>query len=122
MNSEEMERAIQFILQQQAQFWASVQSLEGIVRDHTAQIGQLTSRVDQLTSRVDQLTGHVGQLAGHVGNLTDLVMRLGSIVEEQGRRSDERLDLLAESQRRTDERLNTLINVVERYFSNGRKQ
>ncbi len=101
MTSEEMEKAIQFILQQQAQFWTSLKSLEGIVRDHTAQIGQLTGRVDELAG---------------------LVLRLGRIVEEQGRSTDEHFNLLAESQRRTDERLNTLINVVERYFSNGHKQ
>jgi uncharacterized protein YoxC len=101
MTNEELEKAIQFILQQQAQFWTSLQSLEGIVRDHSAQIGQLTHRVDDLT-------GRVGELAGHVGELDNLVLRLGRIVEEQGRR--------------TDERLNVLIEVVERYFSNGHKQ
>ncbi len=50
------------------------------------------------------------------------------IIEDLGRRTDERINLLVESQRRTDERLgdlteklNTLVNVVERYFSNGHK-
>ena len=89
MTNEEVERAIQFILQQQAQFWTSVQSLEGavrslegIARDHTVQIGQLT----------------------------DLVLRLGRIVEEQGLRFEKRMD-------RTDQRLDTLIATVDRYIS-----
>lgn len=32
---------------------------------------------------------------------------------------DEKLIALADAQKETDERLNTLIGVVERYFSNG---
>ena len=62
-----------------------------------------------------------------IEQLTDLVMRLGRVVEEQGRQTDGhfvRLDAalrsLAESQQRTDERLNALFMVVERYFSHGR--
>jgi len=62
-----------------------------------------------------------------IEQLTDLVMRLGRVVEEQGRQTDKRFDGvdaalrdLAESQRRSDERLNTLVTVVERYFSNDR--
>ena len=62
-----------------------------------------------------------------IEQLTDLVMRLGRVVEEQGRQTDERFERLdaallnlAESQQRTDERLSALIIVVERYFSNGR--
>ena len=35
-------------------------------------------------------------------------------------RTDEQFRALAESQRHTDERLSALINVVDRYFSNGR--
>lgn len=92
MNSEEMERAIQFILQQQAQFWAAVESLKEVTREHSNQRGRLGDRIDQLT--------------GHVGGLTDLVMRLGRIIEEQGRRMD-----------RTDEHLNALIATVDRYIS-----
>ena len=84
----------------------------------------------------EQIAEHSKQIAEHsrqIGQVTDLVLRLGRVVEEQGRRMDEQgrrmeeqdrmLDekfaLLAESQKRTDERLSALINVVERYFSNG---
>ncbi len=63
----------------------------------------------------------------NMAELTDLTLRIGRIVEEQGRRSeasgretDERIRALAEAQMRTEDRLNTVINVVERYFSNGR--
>ena len=47
-----------------------------------------------------------------VGQVTDLLLRTGRIVEELELRNDER-------SKRLDERLNILIEVVERYFSNG---
>ena len=47
-----------------------------------------------------------------VGQVTDLLLRTGRIVEELELRNDER-------SKRLDERLNILIDVVERYFSNG---
>lgn len=43
-------------------------------------------------------------------------------LDDLGRKTDERINALAESQERTDERLNALINVVERYYSNGKKE
>ncbi len=108
MTNEELERAIQFILQQQAQFWTSVQSLEGVVRNHTTQIVHLT----------DVASRHDTQIV----NLIDVVSSLARIVEEQGQR-------MVEQGRRTDEhlsdlagKLNTLVDVVERHFSNGHTQ
>ena len=97
-------------------------------------------RFERIEAQLDFLAGHVVQMstsletvrvsleslrdvvARHdtqIVQLTDVVVSLARIVEEQGRRTDERLNLLADAQRRTDERPNTLINVVERYFSNG---
>ena len=99
MTGEEMERAIQFILQQQAQFWASLQSLEQVVRNHTTQIGEHSAQIAELTARM-------GGLTTQVAGVTDLVLRLGRIVERQ----EERMD-------RADERLNAFIAIVERYIS-----
>ncbi|HYK88410.1 MAG TPA: hypothetical protein VE398_06550 [Acidobacteriota bacterium] len=71
----------------------------------------------QHDARMAEISGQLAVNSGQIGQLSDLTLRIGRIVEEQARR----MDALAESQRRTDERLNTLINVVERYFSNGHK-
>ena len=60
---------------------------------------------------------HDAQIGKHdeqIGKLADVVASLARIFEEQGRRTDERLSLLPD-------RLNTLINMVERYFSDGHK-
>ena len=97
---EHIERQFEFLAAHQAQLSASLETLRDSVARHDVQIVQLA----------------------------DVVVNLTHIVEEQGRRMDEGFARLTEAQlrtdqqgRRTDERLNTLINVVERYFSNGRK-
>ena len=97
---ERIERQLEFLATHQAQLSASLETLRDSVARHDVQIVQLA----------------------------DVVVNLTHIVEEQGRRMDEGFARLTEAQlrtdqqgRRTDERLNALINVVERYFSNGRK-
>jgi chromosome segregation ATPase len=114
---ERIERTLEFLTANQTQHDARN-------AEHSKQIGQLTDQLGLLTSRVGQLTSDVAQL-------TDVSWRLATILEEQThineaqqRRADEfdpRLRILLESQARTDQRLNTLINVVERYFSDGRQ-
>ena len=101
-----IDRQLEFLANHQAHLSADIQGLWEIVSKHSAQI-------DKHTAQIEQHTSQIGQIA-------DLVLRIGRIVEEQGRRTDERIERLAEAQGRTDERLNTLISVVERYFSNGR--
>ena len=49
-----------------------------------------------------------------IGRVTDVLMRTERIVEQMALRNDE-------SSKRLDERLNTLIEVVERYFSKGHR-
>lgn len=104
---ERIERQLEFLATHQAQLSVSLETLRDVVARHDSQIV----------------------------HLTDVVVSLAHIVEEQGRRfeqqgqrMDEGFARLTEAQRRTDEqgrrtdeRLNALINVVERYFSNGRK-
>lgn len=92
-----------------------------------AQLGFLASQVAQTSASLETVRLSLESLRDvavrhdtQIVQLTDVVVSLARIVEEQGRRTDERLNLVAEFQRHTDERLNTLINVVERYFSNGR--
>ena len=97
---ERIERQLEFLATNQAQLSASVETLRDVASRHDDQIAENFTQI---------------------GSLRDLLLRLGRIVEEQGRRMDEGFARLTEAQQRTDERLNTLINVVERYFSNGHK-
>ncbi|MGI9108072.1 MAG: hypothetical protein ACR2G4_17730 [Pyrinomonadaceae bacterium] len=120
MAAEEMQRTMQFILEQQAQL--------------TVSMGQLTEKVDQLSGTVDQLSNTVGRLSNTVGRLSDTVGRLSDKVDRtaDGINSllaiaeihdreiaalGESLSAVDERGRQTDERLNALINTVERYIS-----
>jgi methyl-accepting chemotaxis protein len=93
---ERIERQIEFLAANQAQ--------------HDTRMAEISSRLAENSRQITENSANIGQL-------TDLTLRIGRIVEEQARRMDE----LAASQQRTDECLNTLIHVVERFFSNGHK-
>lgn len=109
MTSEEMQKAIEFILNHQAQL--------------TATVGQLSEKVDQLSGTVDQLSGTVGQLSGTVGRLSEKVDRTADSVNALlaiAEIHEREITAVGEAQSRTDERLNALITTVERYISEGR--
>ena len=92
MSDEEMNKKMEFIVEQQAQFAADIQ----VAREIQAQDAKL------------------------LRNLSDAVMMVvglvGSLTEAQGR-TDDRLNMLAQAQTRTEERLNVFLDVVERYIS-----
>lgn len=92
MSNEEMDKKMEFIIEQQAQFAADIQ----VAREIQAQDAKL----------LRNLSDAVMMVVGLVGTLT----------EAQGR-TDDRINLLAQAQTRTEERLNLFINVVERYIS-----
>lgn len=104
--SERIDRQLEFLANSQAHL--------------TAGLDRLTAHVDRLTADVEGLKEIAVTHTTQIGQLEDLMLRLGRIVEEQGRRTEESLIRLASAQQQTDARLNTLIAVVERYFSNGR--
>jgi hypothetical protein len=53
-------------------------------------------------------------------DITKLVGAIGALIDH-GMQTDRRIDELAVRGKETDARLNTLISVVERYYSNGQK-
>ncbi|HYX72992.1 MAG TPA: hypothetical protein VE732_09480 [Nitrososphaera sp.] len=92
MTNEEIEKTMQFILQQQAEFTSNFQKIEEARERDSARIKQLEESFRLLV-----------QLARNHDE------RLVSLAEAQLRTSEQ----LAE----TDERLNSLISVVERYIT-----
>ncbi len=94
---ERFEKTREFLLQQQAQFRASLQAQR--------------EEFDRRTERHD---------AEHA-ELTGLIARIARVVDVGFKRHEEAHREFEEQQRKTDERLNVLINVVERYFSNGQR-
>lgn len=109
MSDEEMQRTMEFIVEQQAKFAVNIQKLE------EAQ-ARAELRTGELEGAMVAVVNLVGQLAEGQERLTEGHERL----TEGQSRADARLAELAEAQKRTDERLNAFILVVERYITNGR--
>jgi ABC-type transporter Mla subunit MlaD len=109
MTREEMEKTMEFILEQQAQT--------------TATIGRLSDRVDALSEKVERNADGIKALlaiteiqAAEMSDLRESTRDLARSIQAldgRQRESDER-------GRRADERLNALINIVERHISEGR--
>jgi len=103
MANEQFERHMQFIVEQQAQFSADILELKETQKLE----GQLWRE------KYDNLTDAITTIVGMVGKLTESQARLFAAQE----RTDDQLSELTNKQAETDDRLNTLIGVVERYFS-----
>src|SRR6266516_7522183 len=102
MTNDEMQKTMQFILEQQAQTSLNLQKLE-----------EAHSKAE---SRISRLEGAVVGVVNLIDRLTNAQERTDASVNELATRMNE----LADSQKRTDDRLNILINSVERYISEGR--
>ena len=145
MSNEEMDKKMEFIVEQQAQFAADMK----VLREAQAQDGDLLKdQYWKLSEAVITVVGLVGSLTQAQSRADDRIIeltqaqahtddRINVLVQAQTRtdesfnlltqaqtRTDERINLLADScnllaqaQTRTDERLNIFINVVERHIS-----
>jgi septal ring factor EnvC (AmiA/AmiB activator) len=137
MTDEQMQKTIEFILEQQAQFAADVgQIQENIKHLTTAQTNLAVAQsrteatVDRLAAQVERTEATVGRLAAQVERTEATVGRLATQVERteatvgrlatqveinalQQAHINEVIAVIADSQQRTDERLNKLIDIVE---------
>jgi hypothetical protein len=99
MSPEDMQRTMQFLLNQQAQFAADSATLQ-------ARFAELTTKTDRLADGIMGLTG----IVGHV------VRGLDGLAEGQ-RRTDEQLRETAQSLKETDARLTAHIGTVESHLN-----
>jgi chromosome segregation ATPase len=113
MTNEEMEKTMQFILEQQAQFTANFQRVELAREKDSARITRLEESFQLLVRLAES----------HDERLVTLDKRLVTLAEAQIRASeqiaaiDKQIAAMNERTAETDERLNALIAVVERYIS-----
>lgn len=117
MSEEEINRKLEFIIEQQAQFVADIHSLREV---QAADSAFMRESYRTLTGAVTTIVDLVGKLA-QAQERTDA--RLAELAVAQAR-TDAKVAELAEAQARTDKRLaqtdehlNIFINVVERYIS-----
>lgn len=106
MTNEEIQKRIEFIIEQQAQFAADIQQL----RETQAADSKI------MKEKHNSLTEALTTVVGMIGKLSAAQERTDANVAELA----EKMITLADAQANTDERLNMLIGMVERYFSDGR--
>ena len=119
MSPEEMQRTMQFLLAQQAQFAADFERLSIKVDGLADKVTGVTDAVARLTTVAGHTLAAVGDVAGTVERLGGTVERLGGTVErlrDSERRADSRLIELAEQGKATDARLSALIDLFERHL------
>jgi hypothetical protein len=119
MSPEEMQRTMQFLLQQQAQFAADLakQQVEG--ERLSERLTRLAGVVEGLTESVGGLTQTVGGVTEMVGGLTGIVGQLAASQErtqQQCRESDSRQGELGDYIRTVETHLNLLIEMFERHL------
>jgi|ERR1041384_486784 uncharacterized membrane-anchored protein YhcB (DUF1043 family) len=116
MTNEEMERAMQFIITQQAQFAANQQQLDGRVtrlETHVADIAQSVATIAQALAVATQ------RIADNAQQIADNARRIADLTRQQ-EHMNEVVAAMYDAQRHTEEKLDAFIGVLERYISEGR--
>ncbi len=113
MSNEEFERRMEFIIEQQAQFASDMQQL----REAQAHTEQVLSQTGEAVARTGEV---VAQTVEAMAQSSDVVLRLAQGTLDRFDDVDAKINVLVDSQIRTDENLQSLIAVVDRYFSGGR--
>ncbi|HEV8129892.1 MAG TPA: hypothetical protein VGQ81_01470 [Acidobacteriota bacterium] len=111
---EKVQRQLEFLADQQAQFFASIQAHQVEIERHTEQIGELR---DFLLKSARAMDNFARQTNGQFTRVAETQMRTEERFRETDKRfreTDERFDARI---KRLDVRLNVLIDVVERHFS-----
>jgi hypothetical protein len=118
MTPEDMRRAMQFLLNQQAQFAADLtrhreEFAADLVRQREESVADLARHREQFNGNIDKLSAKTDVIADGLIGLTGLVGRIGDAVDRLAAvqlRTDERL-------RETDARLTTHIEHVESHLN-----
>jgi hypothetical protein len=128
MTNEEIQKTMEFILQQQAQFTVNIQRLEETLGVNIQRLEEtlgvniqrleetLGVNIQRLEETQERTARQVSEIAAAQAQMYQSQTHMNNVVAEMAdaqARTDERLS-------ETDERLNNLINIVERYISERR--
>ena len=106
MTNEEMQRAMDFIIEMEATSSAKIDALTEAQKEAHKQAEDRWKRADERWARTEE-------------GIRDL-LSIAELSEREIPANTQQILSLGESTRATDERLNALINVVEQQISNGR--
>ena len=99
MDDEKLEKTIEFILNNQAQFTVDIQKLQEANKDAEKRVSILERATVNFFNALTETNKNIGLVAEKVDLITDKV------------------DKLADFQKETDERLNAVILMAEKFFS-----
>ncbi|MGB9178700.1 MAG: hypothetical protein WCB68_05575 [Pyrinomonadaceae bacterium] len=109
MTNEEMQKILEFVVEQQAQFAVNLQKLaEAQTRTE--------NNVSELTKDVSELAKAQAQTARAQQHLSEVIAAMAEAQERMAKAQEHTDGKIAE----TDDCLNALINTVERYISERR--
>jgi len=114
MTNDELDRRIEFIIEQQAQFSADIEVMREV---HAADTKLLKEESKLVKEQIRGLNDAVTAVVGMVGRLSIAQEGTEDKAAELRAHADRRFAELAEAQARTEERLNVFIDVVERHLS-----
>jgi maltodextrin utilization protein YvdJ len=129
MSPEEMQRTMQFVLQQQAQFVADSAASQVWFDEWNKTI---SGKTDQLATGLIGLTAIVGQVVDSVSHIAEAQMRTTEAqmrtdeqlmrTDEQLKQTDEQLKQTDEQLQRTESHLNVVIQMFERHLREAHGQ
>lgn len=106
MTYEEMQKTMQFILEQQAQLTVSQQQAE--------------ERVSRLETNMAEMSRGMGERVSRLEtNMADMSLAVSEMVRTQTH-MNEVVAVMVETHRHTEKRLDAFMGVLERYISEGR--
>ena len=108
--NERIERQLEFLAASQAQHDVRMAEISKNIVEITKTNAAITRTNAEIAQRTEENSRQISENTSQIGQLGQLTLTIGRIVEQQAHRMDD-----------LTERLSALINVVERYFSNGRK-
>ncbi len=106
MDEEKINKTIEILLQNQAQFYANLQMMQDTNKDAETRISVLERATVNLYNATTKTNETIGKLADVVGELAG------------------KIDKLADARKETEERLNAVIFMVEKFLGsqNGKSE
>ena len=105
MTNEELERAMNFIVDMEAKSSAKIDALAEAQKESQKEANERWKRADERWDRTEESIR--------------ALLAIAELHEREVQANTQQILNLGDATRATDERLNTLINVVERQMSNG---
>lgn len=133
MDENKMQRQMEFIVEQQAQFAAKIGQLEDGLARQSETVERLNRAVElqgenvaRLGENVERLGENVERLVNVVERVVDTVARLAQVTTERFEETDRKLAALVDAQIRTEEtfrkmseRIDNLAVTVDRHIAEG---